>query len=210
MKLTQRQKRILTIVQEKEPISGDNIAAELGLTRATLRSDLSVLTMLGMLDAKPKVGYNFVKDAVTPLLYDRLFERKVDEIMRAPRFIEVNSSVQDAITSMFLYDTGSLYVLDDRERLAGVISRKDLLRVAMNGGGNQSYPVAMIMTRMPNLITAYPDETILDAAYKMMTREIDSLPVVDRANPSQVVGRISKTMITHFFTQVGLEIRGGE
>ena len=57
MNFTQRQKQIVEIVKSKEPVSGDVIAEELGLAKSTLRSDLAVLTMTGVLDARPKVGY---------------------------------------------------------------------------------------------------------------------------------------------------------
>lgn len=59
MELTERQKQIIEIVKNNEPISGDNIASELNLSKSTLRSDLAVLTMIGILDARPKVGYIF-------------------------------------------------------------------------------------------------------------------------------------------------------
>ena len=48
MNLTARQKEIITIVQEREPISADMIAAQLDLSKSTLRSDLAVLTMIGL------------------------------------------------------------------------------------------------------------------------------------------------------------------
>ncbi|HHW92151.1 MAG TPA: HTH domain-containing protein, partial [Firmicutes bacterium] len=50
MQLTLRQKRIIEIVKEKGPITSEQIAAELSLTRATLRPDLAILTMVGILE----------------------------------------------------------------------------------------------------------------------------------------------------------------
>ncbi len=40
-------------------------------------------------------------------------------------------------------------------------------------------PVAVIMTRMPNIVLTTPDETLLEAAMKLIEHEIDSLPVVE-------------------------------
>ena len=57
MKLSARQKEIIAIVKDHEPISGGEIAKKLGLTRSTLRSDFAILTMTGILDARPRVGY---------------------------------------------------------------------------------------------------------------------------------------------------------
>lgn len=61
MELTERQKRIIQIVKENEPISADNIAKHLYLSKPTLRTDLTILTMTGILDARPKVGYFFCR-----------------------------------------------------------------------------------------------------------------------------------------------------
>jgi len=47
------------IVKKNEPITSEQIAEKLNLTRAALRPDLSILTMSGILDARPRVGYFF-------------------------------------------------------------------------------------------------------------------------------------------------------
>ena len=59
IKFTSRQEEIIRLVKEFQPITSEKIAKKLNLTRAALRADLSILTMSGMLDAKPKVGYVF-------------------------------------------------------------------------------------------------------------------------------------------------------
>ena len=60
MKLSKRQEQIAQIVREEGPVTGSAIAEHLEVTRSALRSDLSVLTMLGVLDARPNVGYYYV------------------------------------------------------------------------------------------------------------------------------------------------------
>ena len=45
--LSERQETILQIVKENSPITGQHIANRLHVTRAALRSDLAILTMLG-------------------------------------------------------------------------------------------------------------------------------------------------------------------
>ncbi|HBI27027.1 MAG TPA: transcriptional regulator, partial [Peptococcaceae bacterium] len=46
MQLTPRQEQILEIVKENTPITGERIANKLNVRRATLRPDLTVLTMV--------------------------------------------------------------------------------------------------------------------------------------------------------------------
>lgn len=47
MQFTDRQKEIIAIVKDQEPISGEAIAKQFGLSKSTLRSDLALLTMTG-------------------------------------------------------------------------------------------------------------------------------------------------------------------
>ncbi|MGX7058362.1 helix-turn-helix transcriptional regulator [Vagococcus humatus] len=207
MELSTRQKKIIEIVRRDEPISGDNIAKQLGLTKPTLRNDLSLLTMTGILDARPKVGYIYSGQTIEPLLFEELFHQKVAEIMVPPVFIKQTTSISDAITDLFMHDTGSLYVIHEvTGEFVGLLSRKDLLRASINNQNITGTPVAMIMTRMPNIVTITPDERIIDAGYLIVHQEVDSLPVVESANSTKVIGKVSKSkLLTHFISS-GYEV----
>ena len=206
LELTKRQLKIIEIVKDNQPISGETIAKKLGFSRATLRNDLSILTMTGLLDARPKVGYFYTGQTVEPLLFDKLYHAKVAEIMIPPLMIEQSVSVYDAVTTLFMYDVGSLYVKNAEEELIGVLSRKDLLRFAISNSAAEKTPVAMIMTRMPNIVTITADQTILTAGTLLARHEIDTLPVVDAENPKKVIGKITKSKIMNYYIQAGTAI----
>ncbi|WP_440913929.1 helix-turn-helix transcriptional regulator [Enterococcus innesii] len=203
MELSQRQMKIIEIVKEHQPISGETIAKQLGLSRATLRNDLSILTMTGLLDARPKVGYFYTGQTVEPLLFEKLYHTKVAEVMIPPLLISQTVSVYEAVTTLFMYDVGSLYVKNDQDELIGVLSRKDLLRFAISNAAPEKTPVAMIMTRMPNIVTITPVETILTAGTLLGRHEVDTLPVVDPQEPKKVIGKITKTRLMNYFIQAG-------
>ena len=203
MELSQRQMKIIEIVKEHQPISGETIAKQLGLSRATLRNDLSILTMTGLLDARPKVGYFYTGQTVEPLLFEKLYHTKVAEVMIPPLLISQTVSVYEAVTTLFMYDVGSLYVKNDQDELIGVLSRKDLLRFAISNAAPENTPVAMIMTRMPNIVTITPEETILTAGTLLGRHEVDTLPVVDPQEPKKVIGKITKTRLMNYFIQAG-------
>lgn len=203
MELSQRQMKIIEIVKEHQPISGETIAKQLGLSRATLRNDLSILTMTGLLDARPKVGYFYTGQTVEPLLFEKLYHTKVAEVMIPPLLISQTVSVYEAVTTLFMYDVGSLYVKNDQGELIGVLSRKDLLRFAISNAAPEKTPVAMIMTRMPNIVTITPAETILTAGTLLGRHEVDTLPVVDPQEPKKVIGKITKTRLMNYFIQAG-------
>lgn len=193
-------------MKNNEPISGEEIAKNLGVAKTTLRNDLAILTMTEVLDAKPKVGYFYSGQTTPPLLFDKLFQTNVESLMMPPMIVKQDMSVYDAIVTLFMYDVGSLYVTDDVGELSGVVSRKDLLRATINNTQMGSTPVAVIMTRSPNIITVKKDARVLDAGYLLLQHKIDSLPVVDQVNSSNVIGKITKTVITEYFIKSGLDI----
>lgn len=206
MEFTERQKKVIQIVKECEPISGDNIAKQLGLTKPTLRSDLSILTMTGILDARPRVGYIYSGQTIEPLLYEELFHLKIGEIMVPPTIVNQTAPIREAVMELFLNDTGSLYIVNDQREFVGLVSRKDLLRATLNNQNLDETPVAMIMSRMPNIITITPEERIIDAGYLIMHQQVDSLPVMEKNGSLKVIGKISKSKLLNHFVTAGYEM----
>lgn len=207
MQLSPRQEQIIAIVKRSGPITSQQIAAELNLTRATLRPDLAILTMAGILEARPRVGYFLSSKPSQALVAEEIKKIRVGDIKGLPRVIRAGASVYEAIVSMFLEDVGTLMVVDDEGHLEGVVSRKDLLKAAIGGGDLQKMPVSVIMSRMPNIICTTPDEPVLAAARKIIEHEVDALPVVrpvdEQRKKLEVIGRITKTTITNLFVELG-------
>ncbi|HWO77676.1 MAG TPA: helix-turn-helix transcriptional regulator [Bacillus sp. (in: firmicutes)] len=200
IELNKRQEQIVQIVKEQGPITGEQIAEQLNLTRATLRPDLAILTMAGFLDARPRVGYFYTGKSSNQLLSDHINKLLVKDHQSIPVVVNENVSVYDAITTMFLEDVGTLFVVNDKSFLTGVLSRKDLLRASIGKQDLNKLPVHIIMTRMPNITWCEKDDTLLDVAYRLIERQIDALPVVKKTeNGFEVIGRITKTNITKAF-----------
>lgn len=205
MDLSDRQKQIIDIVKESSgPISGEQIAEQVGLSRATLRPDLSVLTLTKMLIAKPKVGYIYNKNYVTPFVISEVSQKKVEEVMSIPVIIKQETSIQEAINQIFLEDVGSLYITENNQ-LVGIVSRKDLLKATLAGNKLDDIPVSVVMSRMPNIITINYDSTVDEATHKLIMHKIDSLPVLKEAAEEsfpKIVGKFSKTVTTGLLLQV--------
>ncbi|WP_172797497.1 helix-turn-helix transcriptional regulator [Bacillus sp. FJAT-27445] len=206
IKLSKRQKEILEIVRTSGPITGKQIADKLSLTRAALRPDLAILTMAGNIDARPRVGYFLNRNTPPPAIAGEIARKLVSEYKAHPIVIQKSASVYDAIVQLFLEDVGTLYAVDENGHLAGVISRKDLLRASIGGRNPEELPVSVIMTRMPNIVMIGQEETMLEAARKMIDFQIDSLPVVKEADKSTntytVIGRITKTTIVKAYLEI--------
>ncbi|MFD1038509.1 helix-turn-helix transcriptional regulator [Virgibacillus byunsanensis] len=203
MELSKRQEQIIGIVKQDGPITGENIAEQLGLTRATLRPDLAILTMAGFLDARPRVGYFYTGKTGSELLTEKISKFKVHEYQSVPIVVKEDASVYDAISTMFLEDVGTLFVVGEHACLTGVLSRKDLLRASIGTQDLNAVPVHIIMTRMPNITVCRKEDLLLDVASKLITKQIDGIPVVkDTDLGLEVVGRITKTTITKVFVEL--------
>ena len=206
IQLNPRQLKIIDIVKENEPITSEQIASMLNVTRATLRSDLAILTMTGILDARPKVGYFYTGISQINLLGNDIKEKQVGDIMGMPVVVKKDVSLYDVIVEMFLSDVGSVFIIDENENLCGIVSRKDLLKATIGSADINKMPVGMVMTRTPNVITTNKEDDVVLAAKKIIEHEVDSIPVVEineeDTNQIKVIGRLSKTNITKLFLEI--------
>ena len=209
MKFTKRQEEIINIVKVEQPITSEAIAEKLGVTRAALRADLAILTMTDTLDARPKVGYVYLGKKVNGEILDNLSKIKVGDIMSRPVTVNEDTTVYDAIVHLFLHDVGTLFV-ESNGTLVGAVSRKDFLKIAIGGTDIHKVPVGVIMTRMPNIIYGYVEDSAYALAKKIIEHEIDSIPIVEKSVQSdntkvslKILGKISKTNITKLFVNLG-------
>ena len=199
IKLSDRQMQIVEIVKSQQPITSEQVAERLNLTRAALRSDLSILTMAGILEARPKVGYSLTGRIPTNMIADFINNILVKDIKTRPVVVNVDTSVYDCIVSLFLEDVGTIFV-QSGGYLAGVASRKDLLKQAIGKTDLDRIPISVVMTRMPNIVTLQDEETLAMAIAKMVEHEVDCIPVVTREDAGgreklKITGRVSKTGI---------------
>ncbi|OCB00457.1 helix-turn-helix transcriptional regulator [Clostridium beijerinckii] len=208
MKLSPRQEEIVCLVKENAPITSEALAEKIGVTRAALRADLAVLTMIGTLDARPKVGYVYTGRTSNGLIYSNVNKIKVSEIMSKPVTVSEDTMVYDAIVYLFLNDVGTLFI-ENNGVLTGAVSRKDFLKISIGGTDIHRVPVGVIMTRMPNIICANKNDNAYDLAKKIIEHEIDSIPVVeiieksDGKDQMKIIGKVSKTNITKLFVKIG-------
>jgi CIC family chloride channel protein len=75
-------------------------------------------------------------------------------------------------------------VVDEHDRLIGVITRRDFL--AADGG-----TVGMLVSKPPAVV--FPDSSLRDAADQMVRHNVGRLPVVAREEPTRVVGFLTRS-----------------
>ena len=82
-------------------------------------------------------------------------------------------------------------IVDDEGKLAGIITRGDLVR-ALDKSSNAG---TVLEAGTRHLIVTFPDEILHDAVTSMVHHDIGRLPVVQRDNPQQIVGYLGRASI---------------
>ncbi len=114
---------------------------------------------------------------------------RVRDIMRTgPRLatVPVTARVSDAVVAMTRARAGSVAVVDERGRLAGIFTDGDLRRQLAAGLHPGERPIADVMTRQPVCVGA--DRLAVDVLRAFREHAIDDLVVVDESG--RVVGMV--------------------
>jgi CBS domain-containing protein len=82
-----------------------------------------------------------------------------------------------------------MVILDGEGKLAGIITRGDVLRALDQ---DPTGAMTVVEAGKQNVVVTHPDETLHEASEKMLRYNIGRLPVVDRADPRRVVGYIGR------------------
>ncbi|MEA3187791.1 MAG: chloride channel protein family [Chthoniobacter sp.] len=82
-------------------------------------------------------------------------------------------------------------IVDENQRLVGLITRSDVLRAADSG----EHLLTVREAGAGELVVAHPDETLREALVKMLRHKIGRLPVVDRSDLQRAVGYLGRAEI---------------
>jgi CIC family chloride channel protein len=86
-------------------------------------------------------------------------------------------------------------VLDGNGKFWGVITISDLEKAISNKLKLDKTKVSQVATQRPQVLVAYPDESIGQALYRMGPRGLGRLPVVSRDDPQRLLGLIRRQNI---------------
>ena len=205
--LSERQKTILETAKSGGPVTGEQLAEKLHVTRAALRADLAVLVALGLLDSRSKVGYFYTGKSALSFFTKELDTLLVRDIQSVPVVLPRTATAYDAVAALFLEDVGSVFVTREKGIMLGIVSRKDLIKAALGVGNDLSkMPIQMVMTPVTKLIMTTPSESVITAARKIVDSQIDSLPVVRVLSANEriyeVVGRFTKTNLARLIVEL--------
>ena len=83
-------------------------------------------------------------------------------------------------------------IVNNQNQLVGIITRCDIVRALRQ---NQAAEMTVAEAGSTDLVVAFPDEPLHAALTKMLDRDVGRLPVVERNNPTRVVGYLGRAAI---------------
>lgn len=136
-------------------------------------------------------GYHVMREySIDPLSTVRVEDVMYRDVFTLPDRMKV-AELSDRIArhDPNVADRQGLPIVDESQRLVGIITRGDVLR-ALEQGPDETTTVLDAGSR--DLIVAYPDEILNEAVTKMLRNDIGRLPVVNREDSHQLVGYIGR------------------
>lgn len=135
---------------------------------------------------------------------DALYKMKVGEVMDPDvPTIPASTSLKDLAERISANDPivtrhQGLLMVDEQGKLKGVITRSDVLH---NVDRDNIETLSVLEVGNTDPIVAYTDELVADATERMASNQIGRLPVVERDNPGNILGYLSRASILEGRTQ---------
>lgn len=104
--------------------------------------------------------------------------------------------VEDAADTLLDEQIGSLVVVDGNNHLQGILTSTDFVRIVSQSQPKADTTVERYMT--DEVVTVEAQDSIHDAANRMITYDIHHLPVVD--DDEGVIGMLSTTDLTAYLS----------
>ncbi|GGM65596.1 CBS domain-containing protein [Halarchaeum rubridurum] len=106
------------------------------------------------------------------------------------------TSVEEAAQVMLDQGIGSVVVVDEEGRLAGILTTTDFVRIVAERQPKDESTVADFMTT--DVVTAVAQDVVTDVAKKLLEHQIHHIPVV--TDDDHIIGIATTTDLTSYVT----------
>jgi chloride channel protein, CIC family len=137
-----------------------------------------------------RIHQDYEADILQQVRVEQTMDRDVPTIPADTRIGELADRI--ARRDPAVYSHPAILVVDDQGELQAVITRGDILRALDR---ESSGTATVLECGSPNVIRTYADETLSEAADKLLRHDISCLPVVERANAKKIVGYLGRRNI---------------
>src|SRR5579872_6289116 len=137
-----------------------------------------------------RVHQDYEADVLTQVTVGETMEKDPPVIAAGTRVGEVAERIARHDPAVARYE--ALLILDNGGKLAGIVTRGDILRALdKDAAGTMKVEDA----GNTKVVVTYPDELVAEAAAKMINFNIGRLPVVDRSDDKRVVGYLNRSAV---------------
>ena len=133
------------------------------------------------------IHQEYEADVLHQVMVSETMDRQVPSINSDMKVSELADRIARRVPEVTQHQ--GLVVLDAAGKLAGVITRGDVMR-ALDADPAGNLSVLDASTRNP--VVTYPDELLHEASAKMLRQNIGRLPVVERSDSTRVVGYLGR------------------
>ncbi|HLD57442.1 MAG TPA: CBS domain-containing protein [archaeon] len=116
--------------------------------------------------------------------------RVQDVMSKGAKTIESGSTVQDAAEAMDEFKIGALVVVDQSQKMLGMLTERDIVSLVSNGKDARKEKVETIMKKEVYFVR--PKDDLEDAVDLMLKNKVTKLPVIEG---SALVGMLTTTDI---------------
>lgn len=132
-----------------------------------------------------RIHQDYEADILQHTLVSETMDRELPTISGSMRLSELSDRIARGDREISRHQ--GMLVLDGEGKLVGMMTRGDVLRALES---DPSMTVLDACSR--NIVVTYPDESLHEAAEKMLRYNIGRLPVVDRADERRVLGYLGR------------------
>lgn len=170
-----------SIQSRRDVDTSTRLTEDIRLNLPVISANMDTVTEAGMAIAMARSGgigilHRFMT-VEQQLRQVRQVKRAQGFIVEAPYTIPHNASVKQAAEEMRLRQVGGLLVVDDSGKLAGIVTRRDLLLAPA-----EALRLEQVMTPRQRLITARPGISREEARALLYQHRLEKLPMVDEDN----------------------------
>ena len=137
-----------------------------------------------------QVHQDYEADVLALSMVSETMEKNAPVIPVGTKVAEVAERIARHDPTVARYE--ALLIVGDAGKLAGIITRGDILRALDK---DSSGAISVEEAGTTKLIVTYPDELVSDAAVKLLRFDVGRLPVVDRADETKIVGYFGRAEI---------------
>jgi chloride channel protein, CIC family len=137
-----------------------------------------------------RVHQDYEADALTQATVGETMEKESPTIAADTKVGELAERIARRDPAVARHE--ALLILDAEGKLAGIVTRGDILRAL---DADSSGAMTVQEAGRTKLVVTYPDELVSEAAAKLLHFDVGRLPVVNRANERQVVGYLGRSAI---------------